>query len=313
MKALEELLEDASAGDPITGLKWTRKTLRALARALRRKGFKVGFVTIRRLLRKLHYAIRVNRKRLTREHKPERDRQVRYVVRTRRRFLKAGRPAISVDTKKRELIGNFKNAGGTWRREAIAVLEYDYPSQAAGVAIPYGIYDLAAGAGFVVIGISHQTPEFAIAAIRRWWLKVGRLRYAGQQDLLIEADCGNPNSNSSWRWKFGLQQLADEFGLSITVTHLPPGASKWNPVEHRLFSQISGNWAGQPLINYETVLKFIRTTKTDVGLRCKAYLDKTSYQTGLKLAAEQKAQINLSPLRVLPRWNYTIRPRDTFR
>lgn len=306
------MLEDASAGDPITGLKWTRKTLRALERALRRKGFNVGFVTIRRLLRKLHYAIRVNRKRLTREYNPERDRQVRYVVRTRRRFLKAGRPAISVDTKKRELIGNFKNAGGTWRREAIPVLEYDYPSQADGVAIPYGIYDLAAGEGFVVIGISHQTPEFAIAAIRRWWIKVGRLRYAGQQDLLIEADCGNPNRNSSWRWKFGLQQLADEFGLSITVTHLPPGASKWNPVEHRLFSHISGNWAGQPLISYETVLKFIRTTKTDRGLRCKAYLDKTNYQTGLKLAAEEKAQINLFPLRVLPQWNYTIKPRDAF-
>jgi len=307
---LEELLEDASAGDPITGLKWTRKTLRALQRALRRKSFKVGIVTIRRLLRKLRYAIRVNRKRLTKEQNPERDRQMRYLVRVRRRFLKAGQPVISVDTKKRELIGNFKNAGGTWRRKALPVLEYDYPSQADGVAIPYGIYDLATNQGFVVIGTTRQTPEFAIAAIRLWWIKLGRFRYALEQELLIEADCGNPNGNRSWRWKFGLQQLADEFGLSLTVTHLPSGASKWNPVEHRLFSQISENWAGQPLVSYETVLKFIRTTKTDPGLRVRAYLDKTNYRTGLELTAEQKAQIKLFPHRVLPEWNYTVKPRD---
>jgi hypothetical protein len=303
-------LEDASAGDPITGLKWTRKTLRALARALRRKGFKVGFVTLRRLLRKLRYALRVNRKRLTREQNPERDRQMQYVVRVRRRFLQAGQAVISVDTKKRELVGNFRQAGGTWRRKAIPVLEYDYPSHADGVAIPYGIYDLAANEGLVVLGVSHQTPEFAIAAIRLWWIKIGCLRYVGQRALLIEADCGNPNCNRSWRWKFGLQQLADEFGLNITVTHLPTGASKWNPVEHRLFSQISGNWTGQPLISYETVLKFIRTTKTDTGLRVRAYLDKTDYQTGLELTAEQKAQINLFPHRVLPEWNYTIKPHS---
>jgi hypothetical protein len=303
-------LEDASAGDPITGLRWTRKTLRALQRALRRKGFKVGLVTIRQLLRKLRYAIRVNRKRLTREQSPERDRQMRYLVRVRRRFLKAGQPAISVDTKKRELVGNFKQAGGTWRQQARPVLEYDYPSQADGVAIPYGIYDLAANQGFVVIGTTHQTPEFAIAAIRLWWIRMGRSRYALEPELLIEADGGNPNSHRSWRWKFGLQQLADEFGLSLTVTHLPSGASKWNPVEHRLFSQISENWAGQPLVSYETVLKFIRTTKTDPGLRVRAYLDKTNYQTGLELTAEQKAQINLFPHRVLPEWNYTIKPRD---
>jgi hypothetical protein len=302
------LLRDASAGDPITGLKWTRKTLRALERALKRKGFKVGLATIRRLLRKLRYAIRVNRKRLTREENPKRDRQMRYLVRVRWRFLRAGQPVISVDTKKRELVGNFKNAGGTWRQGAIPVLEYDYPSHADGVAIPYGIYDPAAKEGFVVIGTSHQTPEFATAAIRSWWIKVGRLRYRGQQELLIEADGGNPNGSRSWLWKFGLQQLADEFGLRITVTHFPPGASKWNPVEHRLFAQISENWSGQPLISYETVLKFIRTTKTDTDLRVRAYMDRTNYQTGLELTAEQKAHINLSPLRVLPEWNYTIKP-----
>jgi Rhodopirellula transposase DDE domain len=303
------LLQDACAGDPMTGLKWTRKTLRALQRELKRKGFKVAIATIRRLLRKLRYAIRVNRKRLTREQNPDRDRQMRYQIRVRRRFLKSGKPVISADTKKRELVGNFKNAGGTWRREPIPVLEYDYPSHADGAAIPYGIYDVAANDGFVVIGISHQTPAFAIAAIRQWWIKVGRVRYAGQQELLIQVDSGNPNSSRSWLWKFGLQQISDELGLQITVTHFPPGASKWNPVEHRLFSQITQNWAGQPLVSYETVLKFIRTTKTDTGLRVRAYLDKTDYQTGEKLTAAQKAQINLSPLRVFPKWNYTIKPR----
>jgi hypothetical protein len=161
----------------MTGLKWTRKTLRALQRAMQRKGFKVGLATTRRLLHKLRYTLRVNRKRLTRKQEPERDRQMRYLVRLRRRFLKAGKPVISVDTKKRELVGNFKNAGRTWRRDAIPVLEYDYPSWADGVAIPYGLYDLGANEGFVVIGASHQTPEFACAAIRLWWLKVGRFKY----------------------------------------------------------------------------------------------------------------------------------------
>lgn len=307
---MEELLADASAGDPISGLKWTRKTLRALRRALRRKGFKVGLATIRRLLRKLRYTLRVNRKRLTKEQHPERDRQMRYVVRLRRRFLQAGQPVISVDTKKRELVGNFKNAGRTWREQALAVLEYDYPSQAEGVAIPYGIYDLAANEGLVVVGITHQTPEFATAALRQWWFRMGRQRYAQAPALLIEADGGNPNSNRSWRWKFGLQQLADEFGLRLTVTHLPSGASKWNPVEHRLFAPISANWAGQPLVSYETVLKFVRTTKTAPGLRVRALLDKSNYRTGLELTAEQKAQINLFPHRVLPELNYTIKPRD---
>lgn len=302
------MLQDATAGDPITGIKWARKTLRALERELRRKGFKVGIFTICRLLRKLDYAIRVNRKRLTKKQDPERDRQMRYIARLRRRFLKAGKPVISVDTKKRELVGNFKHAGGTWRRQARVVLAYDYPSDADGVAIPFGIYDAARNEGFVVVGTSHQTPEFAIAAISRWWLLVGQRHYLDESELLIEADGGNPNGNRCWRWKFGLQQLADEFGLTIIVTHFPTGASKWNPIEHRLFSQISSNWAGEPLVSYETVLKFIRTTKTETGLCCKAYLDKTVYETGLQLTPEQKKQINLVPHRVLPRLNYTIKP-----
>jgi hypothetical protein len=309
LKALEQVLHDDTAGDPMTGIKWARKTLRALERALRRKGLKVSFVTIRRLLIELDYAIRVNRKRLTKKQDPQRDRQMRYIARTRRRFLKAGKPVISVDTKKRELVGNFRQQGGTWRQEAIQVLEYDYPNDADGVAIPFGIYDLAQNEGMVVVGISHQTPEFAVAAIRRWWLQVGQKYYADEQELLIEADSGNPNSARCWRWKYGLQQLADEFRLTIIVTHFPTGASKWNPIEHRLFSQISSNWVGEPLISYEKILKFIRTTKTESGLSCKAYLDKRVYETGLQLVPEEREQINLVGHRVLPKLNYTIKPQ----
>ena len=305
---LDELLRDATAGDPITGLKWTRKTAVKLSRQLRRRGYQVGPDTVRRLLRERGYVLHTNRKRLTKEAAPERDRQMRYLVRQRRAFLRVGAPVISVAAKKRELVGNFKNAGRTWRPQALDVLESDYPSWAAGVAIPYGIYDLGRNHGLVVLGVSHQTPEFALAAIRYWWLRIGRRHYAGQQRLLIEADCGGANGHECWRWKFGLQGLADECRLKITVTHLPIGASKWNPIEHRLFCFISKNWAGQPLVSYETILKFIRTTKTADGLRCGARLDPRAYQTGLRLTPEQKSWINLRPHRVLPKWNYTIEP-----
>ena len=308
LKALEELVQDATAGDPVTGLKWTRKTSRKLSWALTRRGYPVGPDTVRRLLRRLKYVLRANRKRLNRKRDPDRDRQMRYLTRKRRAHQKAGFPVISVDAKQRELIGNFKNPGPTWRRVRLDVLESDYPSEAEGVAIPYGIYDLLRNEGFVVVGTSHQTPEFAVAAIRQWWLRVGQRAYADKKHVLIEADCGGANGNRCWLWKWELQQLVDEFGLTITVTHLPTSASKWNPIEHKLFCHIEANWAGQPLVSYETVLKFIRTTRTDAGLRCRAYLDTTAYETGRKITAEQKAQINLKPHRVLPRWNYTIEP-----
>lgn len=301
-------MDEATAGDPITGIKWTRKTAQELSQALERRGYVIGPDTVRRLLRQLKYALRANRKRLSKKQDPERDRQMRYLLRKRREYQKAGFAVLSVDAKQRELIGLFKNPGQTWRKTALAVLESDYPSEADGVAIPYGIYDVNRNEGFVVVGTSHQTPEFVVAALRLWWIKVGERRYGDTRRLLIEADCGGGNGYRCWLWKWGLQQLADEFGLTILVTHLPTSASKWNPVEHKLFCHIESNWAGQPLVNYETVLKFIRTTHTETGLHCRAYLDKTVYRTGLKITEAQKAQINLRPGRVLPRWNYTIRP-----
>ena len=288
-------------------MKWTRKTLAALTSQLQKK-FQVGHSTVARLLELKGYALRGNRKRLSPRHDSQRDRQFRYIARLRRKFEKANLPRISVDTKKKELIGTFKNAGRTWRHEPLDVFETDFPQDAKGKAIPYGMYDLGRNEGYVVVGTSHETPAFAVAAIRSWWLEVGRHQYQGKHELLIQADSGGANGNHCWLWKWGLQQLADEFDLTITVTHYPTGTSKWNLIEHRLFCHISSNWAGQPLISFETVLKFIRTTTTETGLRCRARLDRIKYKTGVKITREQKQQINLELQRTLPQYNYTIRP-----
>ncbi len=281
-----------------------------MTRQLRRK-FKIGRTTVARLLRLNRYALRVNRKRLSRQHDPQRDRQFRYIARQRRQFQDTGSPVISVDTKKKELIGAFKNPGRTWRHKPLEVFATDFLNDAEGKAIPYGIYDLAHNAGYIVVGTSHETPAFAVAAIRSWWREVGRHTFPDGRALLIQADSGGANGNRCWLWKWGLQHLADEFDLTITVTHYPTAASKWNPVEHRLFSPVSSNWAGQPLINYETVLKFMRTTCTQTGLRCRARLDTMKYATGLKVTEPQKAQINLQRHSTLPKYNYTIRPRTS--
>lgn len=283
------------------------KTLSAITQALQKK-FQVGHSSIARLLKQRGYALRRNRKRLSPRQDAQRDQQFRYIARQRRKFAKAHLPILSVDTKKKELIGTFKNAGRTWRRTPLDVFETDFPQDAKGKAIPYGIYDVERNEGYIVVGTSHDTPAFAIAALRRWWLECGRFHYCGKQEWLILADGGGANAKKCWLWKWGLQQLANEFHLTITVTHYPTGASKWNPIEHRLFSRLSSNWAGQPLISYETVLKFIRTTKTATGLHCLARLDRRSYKTGLSITPEQKTQINLQPHRILPQHNYTIRP-----
>jgi hypothetical protein len=302
------LLRDVTAGDPIRGTKWTRKTLRKLVKELQRKQFKVGRETVRRLLKQLDYSLRYNRKQRSKRQDADRDRQMRYLARTRRAFLKAKKPVISVDCKKKELIGNFKNAGRTWRREARSVLATDFPSDADGRAIPYGLYDVARNRGFVGVGVSHETAAFAVNVIRRWWHTEGRAAYPAQTELLIQADGGGANGYRSWLWKWELQGLADETGLTIMVTHYPTSASKWNWIEHRLFCHISANWAGEPLISFETVLKFIRTTTTETGLCCMAYLDRKHYLTKVVVTPEQKRAIRLLKHHVLRKWNYTIRP-----
>jgi hypothetical protein len=307
------VLRDDTAGDPISGVKWTHKPPATLSRALRRQGGRVGRTTVRRLLRERGYALRVNRKGLSRRHDPHRDRQLRSIARQRRAFLAAGAPVISVETKKQELVGNSRNAGRTWRRTPLEVRATDFPSDAAGKAIPYGVYDPQHNTGDVAVGTSHETAEFAVATIRAWWHHLGRRRYGGPCPLVIRADGGGANSDRSWRWKAGRQALADEFTLPITVLHYPPGASKGNPIEPRLFSPSSQHWAGPPLVSYEATLKFLRTTKTTSGFRCRAPLDQTAYETGLKMTALGIAHINLVPHRSFPAWNSTLKPHPRVR
>jgi hypothetical protein len=245
---------------------------------------------------------------LSRKQDEKRDEQMKYLARQRKRFIGKKQPVISVDGKKKELIGQFRNPGRTLRKEAVDVLGTDFPSDAKGKAIPYGIYDIHKNQGYMVIGVSHETSAFAITSIRSWWLEIGRKKYKGSHQLMIQADSGGANANDSWLWKAGLQSLADEFELEITVTHFPAGASKWNLIEHRMFSVISSNWAGQPLDRYETMLKFIRTSKTVTGFRCLAHFDKRKYQTGLKIEPAEKQNLNIHFHRRFPHWNYTIKP-----
>jgi hypothetical protein len=308
MAALQGTVGDDTAGDPVTGLRWTHKATRKLAGQLARQGFAVSHTTVARLLRQCGYSLRTNRKRLARTHEPERDRQFRLLERRRRWFLGRGLPVLSVDAKKKEWVGNFKNPGRCWRRQARDVLDHDFASDAVGRAIPYGIYDQGRNTGFVVVGTSHETAAFAAAALRAWWLENGRWCYPQARRWLIEADCGGANSNRRWDWKVGLQRLADEFGVTITVAHYPPGASKWNRIEHRMFSLISANWQGEPLVGYDTVLNFLAATTSTTGFRCRASLDTNAYPTKQPVLAEEKAAVRLTRHKTLPHWNYTIQP-----
>jgi hypothetical protein len=265
---------------------------------------------VRRLLKTLGYALHANRKSLCKSP-PERDRQFRYIARQRRCFSQEQAPIISVDTKKRELVGNFKNAGQVWSREPIPVFDHDFRSLSRGVAIPYGVYDLEANHGRVNVGVSSNTPTFAAESIRRWWLSDGRRRYPQASRLLILADNGGSNGADTYLWKHALQEkLADAFGLFVTVCHYPTGASKWNPVEHRLFSEISKQWAGVPLVDHTTVVRLIRQTRTETGLSVSCSLDTRRYQKGIKLSPEELARISLYKHAVLPHWNYTLLPNE---
>ncbi len=293
----------------MTGLKWTYHSLDCLAKALfRYDRIQLSRNTVARLLHDLDFALRTNRKTLAEVSNPDRDRQFRYLSRRRRYYISRGWPVISVDTKKKELIGPFKNPGRTRRRKPHKVFAHDFPSWAKGRGVPYGIYDLAYNDGLVVVGTSRETPTFAVSCIRQWWLKVGRHRYAGARRLLIEADAGGANDYRKWEWKVALQDLADEFGLVITVTHYPSGASKWNPIDHRMFSLISGNWRGEPLTSYEVMLKYIRRTRSAAGFHCRACLDTREYPERGRVNPEAKARVRLKPHKFLPKWNYTILP-----
>jgi hypothetical protein len=302
-------MEHHTAGDPINGLKWTRKTTLKISGELRKAGIVASPKTVARLLRGLKFSLRVNHKKAAGKSSPFRNQQFEYINRMRRRFQRQGCPAISIDTKKRELVGRFKNAGTSWESTPVLVNDHDFRSLAQGVAIPWGLYDTHANRGHVYIGTSHDTPAFSVTALAQWWSRSGRRCYPHTKRLLILADSGGSNGARTRAWKYELQtHFCDHFGLTLTVCHYPPGTSKWNPIEHRLFSQISKNWAGQPLETYDTVLNFIRTTKTLTGLVVNATLLDGDYPTGTKISKAQMDQVNLRPHRVLPMWNYTLVP-----
>ena len=309
MTEIERLLEHDTAGDPISGLKWTRKTTAKIAAQLGRLAIRVSARTVARLLHKLRFSLRVNQKKIGPRFGPARNQQFTYIRRLRQRFCQQGNPILSVDAKKRELVGNFKNAGAKWDRQATAVNDHDFRSLAVGVAILYGIYDSPANRGSVCVGVSHETSTFAVFSIRQWWRREGRQRYPNARHLLLLADTGGSNSATRGAWKDQLQQqLCDRYGLTITLAHYPTGASKYNPIERRLCSAISKNWAGEPLGSYEKILKFIRTTTTSTGLRVTAHLDPKNYPLGVKPTAERLRQLRISRPKLLPKWNYTIAP-----
>ena len=311
MKTLASLLREDTAGDP-TGRRglWTGKRLTHITRELRLWNISVSPNTVRRLLDQLGYALHANCKSLSTAH-PERDRQFQCIRRQRRRFVRRVQPIISVDAKKKELVGNFKNTGRVWSLKPTPVNDHDFRSEAQGMANPYGIFDLLANQGSVFVGTSHDTPEFAAGNVAQWWRDSGRRNYSDASELLILADSGGSNGARVRAWKYALQeQVADRFDLEVTVCHYPTGASKWNPIEHRLFSEISKHWAGQPLDSYDTIVRLIRETQTQTGLKVKSRLVTKHFETGKKISPEQMSQVALVKHKVLPEWNYTLYPRE---
>jgi hypothetical protein len=304
-------MEHDTAGDPLTGLKWTRRTTAKIARELAATGISVSANTVGRLLKELGYSLRVNSKKISSGSSPDRNAQFEIIADRRQRFARGGAPIISVDTKKKEIVGDFKNPGTAWNKTAVPVHDHDFRSLGSGVAVPYGIYDVEANRGAVCIGMSADTPDFAVDAIDKWWRYNGRHRYKDAAELLILADCGGSNGYRCRAWKLRLQQLADKTGLTISVSHYPPGASKWNPIEHRLFSAISKNWAGRPLDSTETIKNYISTTTTTTGLHVKAYIDTKNYPKGVKVSNAQMDNLNLTAADALPNWNYVLAPMPT--
>ncbi len=317
---IEELMEYETAGDPMTGLKWTRKTTQKITHELKALGIKeVNRTSVGRLLKDLGYSLKVNHKKKalgtkkTPEARAQRDQQFKYISGIRTQFSDDGNSIISVDSKKKEMVGDFKNNGSAWRKKAFEVGDHDFRQYAEGIATGYGIYDILANRGSMFVGIDHDTPAFAVESIAKWWKQDGAKKYEGCKKLLILADAGGSNGYRPRAWKYELQRkLCDPFGLCVTVCHYPPGASKWNPIEHRLFSAISNNWKGVPLNSYETIIKYLRKTKTNPkkgpGLKVKAILVRKRYKYGQKVSDKEMSQLQLENHDTLPNWNYTISP-----
>jgi len=309
--ALERLLEDQTAGDPMREQKWARSSLRRLSARLKQEGHEVSYKTVGRLLKQMGFSLKCNKRKQPRPQCPDQDAQFSYLAAQKEKYRAAGLPIVSADTKKKELIGNFRNSGQSWCREAPQVSDHSFASEAECVATPYGVYDVTKNRGFVVVGLSHNTPEFAVTVIARWWEAEGRVMYPSADEILLLADGGGGNGSRCRAWKLKLQELfCDRFGVKVTVCHYPTGCSKYNPVEYKLFSQISMNWEGKPLRSLELMLGYIRGTTTSTGLTVQAFLDEGVYKKGLKVSRDDMKLLNVTYHEVCPRWNYTISPRN---
>ena len=308
---LERIMDENTAGDPMSCLKWTNKSTYQIASELQRTKHKVGPDTVARLLKERNYSLQANVKTIEGGSGTERNEQFNYINHEVKRVNRQGNPVISVDTKKRENVGKFKNNGRTWekRGEPQPVNVYDFRSLAKGIAIPYGIFDIFNNDGFVNVGISRDTSEFAVESIHQWWKLRGQEAYSNSTELLICADGGGSNGSRRRGWKIYLQEFSDQIDMKITVCHLPPGTSKWNKIEHRMFSFISINWKGKPLVDYKTIINLISSTKTSTGLTILARLDDREYEGGRKFTKEELGMVNLHPHSPFPQWNYSILPR----
>ena len=311
-RALERLVEPGARGDPQSPLRWTCKSTRRLARELTAQGHPVGPTAVRRLLKEAGYSLQANRKTREGHSHPDRDAQFRHIHRRVRDQQRRAEPTVSVDTKKKETLGNLKNAGRTWRPQGQPreVETHDFPDPRRGKAVPYGVYDLRHNEAWVSVGVSSDTAEFAVEAVRCWWRRLGRRRHPRARRLLITADSGGSNGNRNRLWKAELQALSNGTGLEIEVCHFPPGTSKWNKIEHRLFCHVTRNWQGQPLETYEVVVSLIGATTTETGLKVYAELDGTQYEKGRKVPDEEFAKLNIKPSRFHGEWNYVIRPQN---
>jgi hypothetical protein len=309
--ALDEMLEPVTRGDPETPLRWTCKSTRRLAAELTGQNHPVSPSTVARLLREAGYSLQANCKTREGESHPDRNAQFAYISQQVRRLQKRGQPVVSVDTKKKELVGDFKNAGQEWwpQGQPEEVRIHDFQDPVLGKAIPYGVYDLANNQGWVSVGIHRDTAQFAARTISRWWETMGGKRFPRANELLIMADGGGSNSYRSRLWKVALQALADDLHVTLRVCHFPPGTSKWNKIEHRLFSFITQNWRGRPLVSHQAVINLIASTTTKTGLIVQAALDTNTYETGIKISNEQMATLNIRPARFHGEWNYSIAPR----
>jgi transposase len=309
--ALETLVDPVTRGDPMSLLRWTCKSAAQLAAALQAQGHPVSERTVNRLLHDLGYSLQSNRKTLEGRAHPDRDAQFQYINRRAKAFQKQGQPVVSVDTKKKELIGQFRNGGREWQPQGQPeeVQGHDFPDKALGKVIPYGVYDEATNTGWVSVGVDHDTAEFAVETVRRWWRHMGSQTYPRAKRLLITADGGGSNGSRCRLWKVELQRLANETGLRISVCHFPPGTSKWNKIEHRMFCHITENWRGRPLVSREVVVNLIGHTTTKTGLAIRSALDENSYPTGRDVTAQQLESLAITQEKFHGEWNYTIQPR----